>query len=231
MLTKEIISQNMPANKRGMVTDDVVNRFNESISGTDEEKEMLRDNFISYMDVLASGNVGIEHYLNAVKYVSYKLTGANNQQAWSKTFPDRYIRLMGDPYLSTQVASYVTAYNKSKLVNQILAQSMVPTYVLNQDIHQKAVNHLAYLMANAKSEKVQADSAAAVLTHLKVPEAQKVDFTVKMEQQDGLNTLNATLVKLAEQQQQLIASGVGTKEIAHQRLEIQDAEFSEVKNE
>lgn len=233
MISKELLVQNLPATKRSMVSDELVERLNASITGSEEERELLRENFLGYLDVLKDGKYKMDDYLAAVKYVSYKLMGNSNIQAWSKTFPDRYMRLMADSYLETQIHSYVTAYNKNKLVNLIMAQTMVPTYVLNQDIHQKAINQLAYLMVNAKSEKVQADAASALLTQLKAPEAQKIDLSVKVEQQDGLDTLNATLVKLAEQQKELIARGAGTKAIAHQKLELDilDAEYQEVTHE
>lgn len=232
MLDKQIIQQNLPASKRGSITDEVVERLNIAITGTDEEKGILKENFLGYLDVLQEGRFKIDDYMSAVKYVSYKLMGNSNRQAYSKTFPDRYSRLMSDSYLSTQIDSYVTAFNRSKLVNQILAQSMVPTYVLNQDIHQKAINRLAYLMLNAESEKVQSDSAVALLTQLKAPEARKVDLNVKVEQADGVSALQESLTKLAEQQQALIASGAGTKAIAHQKLsmDVIDGDFEEVPN-
>ena len=51
------------------------------------------------------------------------------------------------------ISSFVTSYNKNKLVNLILEQSMIPSWVLNQDMYQKALNVQCELMLTANSEK------------------------------------------------------------------------------
>ena len=64
----------------------------------------------------------------------------------------------------------MTSYNKNKLVNLILEQSMIPSWVLNQDMYQKALNVQCELMLTANSEKVS-DAANSILTHLKPPQS------------------------------------------------------------
>lgn len=44
------------------------------------------------------------------------------------------------------ISSVVAIYNKGKLVNKIMEQSIVPTWILNQDLHQKAINVLAVIL-------------------------------------------------------------------------------------
>ena len=157
--------------------------------------------------------------------------GDNNVVAYSKTFPERYARVMSDIDKQDYVIQYAAAYNKGKMVTAIMAQTMVPTYVLNQDIHQKAINRLAHLMEHARSEKVQVDAASALLVQLKAPEAKKIDLNVEVKRTDGIAELNNTLMQMAEQQKQMIESGVSTKAVASQRIimeEVEEAEFEEV---
>ena len=58
-----------------------------------------------------------QDYVNAVKYVSHKLMGCTNLDAYVKTFPVKYQGFLNQGVLSKDIASYITAYNKSKLVN------------------------------------------------------------------------------------------------------------------
>ncbi|WP_211259246.1 hypothetical protein, partial [Dyella japonica] len=41
--------------------------------------------------------------------------------------------------------------------------------IVNQDLFQEALNHQAWLMKNATSEKVQCGAANSILTHLQKP--------------------------------------------------------------
>ena len=233
VLTKDTVLKCLPKNKRASVTDEFMERLNASLMGSETEREAIRENFLGYTSVCADSSYTLDQYLSAVKYCSFKLMGDNNLTAYAKTFPDRYARTLSDPDKASYINAYVGAYNKGKLVNAIMAQSMVPVYVLNQDIHQKAINRLAHLMENANSEKVQVDAAAALLVQLKAPETKKVDISMEVKRTDGIEELNASLIKLAEQQQKMIMEGKSTKEIASQRItmddnDIEDVEFDEV---
>ena len=179
---------------------------------------MLRENFLGYINVLQEGKFKIEDYLNAVKYVSFKLMGKSNRTAYSLTFPDRYTRLMADPVLSKEVDSYVTAYNRGKLPNLILAQAMVPTHVLNQDMFQKALNVQMELALNARSEMVRSQAASSILTILKTPEAAKVKIDVNVKHDNSIEALQEMMAQVALEQQTLIAQGVPLKAIAAAKI-------------
>ena len=231
VLTKDIVLKCLPKAKKSHVTDEFIERLNASLTGSEVEREAIRNNFIGYMSVCADSNFSLDQYLSAVKFCSYKLMGDNSVTAYAKTFPDRYARILTDIDKQSYINQYAAAYNKGKLVNAIMAQSMVPTYVLNQDIHQKAINRLAHLMENAKSEKVQVDAASALLVQLKAPEAKKIDLNVEVKRTDGIAELNNTLMQMAEQQKKFIEAGHPTKTIAAQRIiaeEVEDAEFEEL---
>lgn len=216
MLTQEQIVRALPPNLKGAVTPSLVNTLNNIADPIVAEE--IRNNFISYTGVLKEGKFKTEDYLNAVKYVTYKLLGKTNLDAYACTFPQRYQDLVAKGTSSKDIAAYVAAYNKGKLVNLILEQTLVPTWVLNQDIYQKAINTQAELMMSANSEMVRMQAANSILTHLAKPKEAGPLVNIDMRETSGMNELKKALQDLAEQQQGLIKSGVTTKEIAGQRL-------------
>jgi hypothetical protein len=176
--------------------------------------EQIRDNFVSYTSVLKDGRFRTDDYLNAVMYVSFKLMGQTNHEAYMRTFPQRYADLLAKGTSSKDIAAYVVAYNKGKLVNLILEQSLVPVWVLNQDIYQRAINTQVDLMENSESDKVRCEAANSLLTHLKKPEALKAQLSVEVNDNSGMSELKDALQRMAQKQQELIQQGLTTREIA-----------------
>lgn len=182
-------------------------------------RDNFRDNLLGFASIMQDGKYKLQSYIDAVKYVSYKLLGSTNIEAYVKTHPTRYQRLIGDKVDNKVISSYVAAYNKTKLVQKIFEQTLVATHVFNADIHQKAVNHLANLMITANSEKVQADAANSLLQHLKAPEVIKLDVAVGVKQDKSIDMLREATLALAAQQRDLIKAGVmNTKEVAHSNI-------------
>lgn len=205
-ITIDTLRQALPRAHRNMATTELVERFNQAASG--EMADYLRENILGYMDVLQEGKFKIEDYLNAVKYVSYKVMGKTNRASYSLVFPDRYTRLMADATLCEEVDSYVTAYNKGKLVNLILAQTMTPTHVLNQDLFQKALNVQMELALTANSEMVRSQAANSILTILKVPETAKIKIDVSVKNDNSIELLQEMMARVAAEQLVLIGQGV-----------------------
>ncbi len=218
LLTLDQVQRALPANLKNSATQQLVDNLN-NIAADPILAEQLRENFISYTSVLREGRFKTEDYLNAVMYVSFKLMGDSNQDAYFKTFPQRYQALVARGTPSKDIAAYVSAYNKGKLVNLILEQSLVPTHVLNAHIFQQAINTQVELMTDPDvSAKVRSDAANSLLTHLKKPEA-KAELNINVGEQSGMNELRATLERLALQQQALISGGQATVvEIAHDTI-------------
>ena len=165
LLTVEQFQQALPDKMKKSVNQEVIDSINATLSDP-ESFEYYRNNLLSYARVIQDGKFKLPEYINAVRYVSYKLMGCTNIEAYSRTFPDKIQRFNLQGVTGKDVASYVTAYNKTKLVNLIYEQSLIPSYVLNQDLYQKALNVQAELMLTAKSEKVKSDAANSLLTHL-----------------------------------------------------------------
>lgn len=216
-LTVEIVKKVMPGRLRGAITQELVDKIN-TISTDPILTDEIKKNFIGYTGILQDGKYKTEDYLNAVVYVSYKLMGYSNIDSYIKTFPQRYQVLVSKGLPQKDIAAYVTAYNRGKLVNKILEQTLVPTWVLNQDVYQKAINTQAALL-NSKNEKVKFMAADSILTHLAKPEKAGPLVNIEMNQNTGIEDLRETLVKLAEVQQNLIKQGKATTEqIAEQKI-------------
>jgi hypothetical protein len=198
-LTKEEIINALPPSVQGGVSDTLVNELNSIITDPDF-RETFRENMISYNRVLAEGKFKLSSYMNAVMYVSYKLMGYNNMDAYSLTFPQKFQQWVQSGKTAQTMSAHVAMYNKSKLVNLVYAQAVIPTHVLNQDKFQEAINRQYWLMNNAASEKVQSDAANSLMIHLKPPEEKQVNLNVGLQETDSIKELYAAIGKLAEVQ-------------------------------
>jgi hypothetical protein len=229
VLSVEQFRQALPDKVKKSINQELIDQINTTLSDP-EMYEAYRDNLLSYTKVMADGRFKVSEYINAVRYVSHKLMGCTNIEAYSKTFPDKMQRFALQGVVSKDIASYVTAYNKSKLVNLILEQTLIPSYVLNQDLYQKALNVQAELMSSANSEKVRCDAANSLLTHLKMPETQKVELSIGVKEDSAIAALRASTLELSRQQRLMLEAGaMNAQEVAHSRLVI-EGEAREIKS-
>lgn len=229
-LTVEQFKMALPDKVKKSINQELIDQINTTLSEP-ELYESYRENLLSYTRVMADGRFKVDSYIHAVKYVSHKLMGCTNIEAYTKTFPDKYDRFVQQGVTSKDIASYVTAYNKSKLVNLIFEQTMIPSYVLNQDLYQKALNVQADLMVNAHSEKVRTDAANSLLTHLKMPETQKVELDINVKQDSSIHQLRQATMELAAAQRLAISSGsVNAQDVAHAKVvsNVIDVDMQEV---
>lgn len=227
-LTVEQFRQALPDKIKKSVNQELIDQINLTLSEP-ELYEAYRDNLICYTKVMAEGKFQVSQYISAVKYVSHKLMGCTNIDAYIKTFPDKYQRFVAQKVDAKDIASYVTAYNKSKLVNLIYEQTLIPSYVLNQDLYQRALNVQAHLMINSSSDKVKCDAANSLLTHLKMPETQKVELEIGIREDSTIEALRATTLELSRQQRIMIETGsINAQQAAHSRIEVIDVTAKEV---
>lgn len=216
-LTVDQVERALPASLRSAATQALTDQIN-NIAGDPLVAEQVRNNFISYTGVLKEGKFKTEDYLHAVTYVSFKLMGLTNQDAYFKTFPNRHAALVAKGTASKDIAAYVSAYNRGKLVNLILEQTLVPTWVLNQDLYQKALNTQAELMIHASSEMVRTNAANSILTHLAKPKEAGPLINLDMRDSSGVAELKGMLVGLAQKQKEAIQGGLSTKTVAEQSV-------------
>lgn len=218
LITIEQVKEALPMKSRKGMTDEVILEMHKMLSDPDMY-EQYRDNLVSYTSVLQDGKFKVADYVAAVKYCSFRIMGLSQKDSYLRTFPDKYQRWVANGVMPKDIASYITAYNKNKMVNKIMAQAEVPFYILNQDLRQKALNHAADLMMNASSEKVQVEALAQVLTHTKPPETTKVELDIGVKESSVIAALREQTVAYARQQQDMIRVGAITaKDAAESEL-------------
>lgn len=217
-LTIDQFKQALPDKVKKSVNPQLIQQITQTLSDPDMY-ETYRENLLGYAAVMQDGRFKLSNYIDAVKYVSHKLMGKTNTEAFSITFPDKVQRWALQGVSSKDQASYICAYNKSKLVNLIFEQTLIPTWVLNQDLYQKALNVQAELMVSSDSDKVRCDAANSILTHLKQPETQKIELNVGVKENSAIDALRQATLELVRQQRLQLESGsANAQEIAHSKI-------------
>lgn len=225
MLTINDVSKAVPTTLKGAVTQSLVDKLN-TIATDPEIADTIRDNFVGYIGVLKDGQFKIQDYLNAVTYVSFKLMGYSNKEAYERTFPDRMTKHMLQGTSDKDLSAYVSMYAKGKLVNLIYEQSMIPTWVLNQDAYQKAINTQVDIMRTSTSDLARTQAANSILTHLKKPEVKEFQISMETKENSGMVELQNQLKQLAQAQLKAIEEGMPTHQIA--ATPIIEGEYQEV---
>lgn len=217
-ISTDVLKESLPPALRTFATQELADKI-DAITTDPLFANSIKENFVTYTHVLQEGKYKMDDYLNAIAYVSFKLMGYTNQEAYFKTFPNRYANLLAQGKDEKTISSYVRAFHKGKLVNKIMEQSIIPSWVLNQDAYQEAINKNVQLMRTAKSEKVQALAADSLLRHLSKPEVNEGPLiNIDMREGSGLDELKNAISSLAQKQKELIQSGVSTKDIVEQKI-------------
>lgn len=204
-LTIGMLKGMTPLNLRKNITPEMVSLINTAIDDS-EERDTMRENFISWIGVLNTGKFQIKAYVNAVKFVSYKILGETSLIAYTKTFPVRYESFLKRGKTAIQIAGHVSMYCQSAAVTRIIERTLVPIWILNSDILQEAINTQAELMRFARSETVRMKAASNLIEHLKQPESVKVDLNVGVSN-ETIEDLRSVTRQLAVEQKRIIESG------------------------
>lgn len=217
MITVQSLKLALPANTKLTVSQSLVDQLN-AVTSDPILAEHIRDNFISYNNVLQDGKYTADEYINAITYCTYKVMGLTNKDAYINTFPQRHQQLVARGATAKDISAYVAAYHKGKLVMAILDQAYVPIWLVNQDNYQKAINVQVDLMKNAQSELVRTQAANSILTHLAKPKDAMPQVAIQINQNSGMSELMDAMAALAEKQVNMIDHGVTAKELASQKI-------------
>ena len=115
MLTKESIVGLVPKKQQPLITDGLVDRIN-AIATDPLIATEFKENFVSYVSVMQQGKYSMDEYKNAVHFVTQKLLGNKDIDAYISVFPERYQRLLDNGVERNKMSPYVSAYRKNKLV-------------------------------------------------------------------------------------------------------------------
>lgn len=222
LITEEQFKEVLPPGMRKNVNKDVLDIVNSTV-GDPEAIRNFRENLVTYQSVMTQGKFKLTSYVDAVKYATHKLLGCNNITAYSRAFPDKIQDFKARGVSDKDINSYVSAFNKSKLVNLIMAQAMIPVHILNADIYQEAVNCQADLMRNAQSEKVRCEAANSLMVQLRPPEVKKMELDIGFKEDSTINALRETTMQLVAQQRLALQAGAITaKDAAHSGLVLEN---------
>jgi len=225
-MQREQFTKVLPKSLRNSLTDGLLDEINTLIASQDL-RDSYKENLVGYTNVLMDGKYRLSAYLEAVQFVSYKLLGSSNADAYNKTFPDRVQRLVQNGADTQKISAYVAAYARNILVNKIMEQTMVPVHILNKDMYQDALNVQVGLMHTSKSDKVRSDAANSILQQLRPPEIKKIELGITHKEDSSIADLKATTMELVNQQREMIKAGaMDAKKIAHSTL-IEDGEVVE----
>lgn len=217
MLTKQEVEKALPTKLKSLVNQGLVDTINQ-IAADPIHAETIRENFVTYTTVLQEGKYRITDYINAVTFASYRMMGYGVQDSYFRTFPDRHAALVARGATDKDISSYSTAFNRNKLVNLIMDQSMIPIHILNQDAVQKAINAQLRIMATSQSDIAVVQAANSLLTHLAKPK-ETAQFQINIgTESHAMNDLRSAMTDLAKQQKAFIESGATAKEIAASQI-------------
>ena len=214
----EAVKRLVPKNQRGMITPEFCEKVEKSVNDP-VLAEQIKSNFISYLNVLSTGKFSMDEYLNAVKYVSFKLLNYTNRDAYAATFPDRWERMIKEGVEEKRMDAYVAMYNKSKLVMAIYEQTIVPTYVLNAPLHQEALNVLAKMIKDPSVRGMaKVKACEAILTHTKQPEIVKGELTIGLQENETIAELREVTEQLANTFRASIGKGKTLQDVAEAQI-------------
>lgn len=225
MVTEEQVQLAL-GSKRNWASQELVTMLNSLES---DGADLVRENWLTHSNILREGTYSMEQYTTAIKYVSLKQMGHTNQQAYSIALSDRYQDMVARGYDEQRISSHVAAYHKGALVQRLLAQSTIPLYMLYQDEAHKAIATLVDVMTSEKSsQKTRAEAAGTLLTHIKRPEAAKIELNVT-QKQDGMQELTVMMRELASRQIAAIEAGGNVKDVANVPLNTREPLLIEAK--
>jgi len=210
-LTLEQIKHSVPPHLLHSVTQDTVDMLN-GVSADPLLGSIIRENFLSYTKVLADGRFKLEDYLSAVKYVTFKLMGYSNEEAYSRTFPNRFQSLNNRQLSKKEISSHVSAYHKNKLVNLIMENAIMPSWVLNQDMFQSALNTQYQIMNDATiNARDRVAAANSIIMALQKPKQEgKFEINIGQVENSGMKEMREMMQQLANQQHEKIINGEAT---------------------
>lgn len=187
-----------------------VNYINQVIDDNDPSiAEHFRDSCIDVLDSLyGSSKIGLMGYIQACLFVTYRSAGDTKVKAYTKTFPDRVMRMQKEGQNMGHLASYADIYSKTKAVVDIQAKMIIPTHILCHDYFYQALRVSVELMTDDKvSPKVRADAANNVMNHTKQPEIKKQELEINVKETDDIAQLRNALHEFSQKQHEAIIEG------------------------
>ena len=223
----------LPSKFAEIVGDELIDKIDALILQDSEIKDTIFENLIDFKEIAMGGGIKVDSFVNATLYVSYYLLGKTKTDSFTKVYPGRIDRFNKEGKSIGTINNIIGGYHRSKLVQTMLGQCQMPSYVMFRNVFFKAVKIQVEIMEDDNvSATVRQKAACSLMGHLKEPEIQKVELDVNHKSDDGVDIikelLNATK-GLAQSQSVAISDGSKTAgDIANS--DIIDADYVEKGN-
>jgi len=216
------VRESLPSKFSKTIGDELVGKIDALIIQDSELKDSVFDNLVDFKEILLEGSVRIDSFINATLYTSYYLMGKPRIQSFTKVFPARVAKFEKEGKTTGTINNIVGAYHRSKLVQRMLGQCQMPSYVMFRNVFFKAVKTQVEIMEDPNvSPTVRQKAACSLMGHLKEPEVQKVEIDVSHKEEgiDIIKELMTATKDLAISQSMAISEGTKTaSEIAHSNI-------------
>ena len=217
-MTEDEFKRCLPSNIRNSFNDEIRAKLNACLENQ-ETREVMKQNILGYTDVIQQGKFSLDEYLSAIQFVTYKAMGDTNSLAYKKVFPERYSAMVDKGYELKDINSRISGYNKSRLVTLLYEKLMIPTYILNQDVFQDALNTQREIMNNTKYSPIaRVQAAKSLLDTLKPPELKKMQLDVSVNESDTIQELRKTTQELAQIQLKMLNQGANLEDILNKPI-------------
>jgi len=231
--TLEEVLSKVPKDMKKRLTQTSIDIINRIEDGKSYDEGEFSDLLVNYNHILQSGRYKVDDYIKAVHFVGiYQNNGGNQSRAWCQTFPDK-VEARRKRGMSDYTSGGPPEYFGSKLVQSILAQAVIPTRIFHAHKEHEAVIKLHELMMNKSgktSERIQMESANSLLSHLKAPDAAKVEIDIGVTHSVA-DDYEAAMNKMVESQLDLIAKGGDIKAITNASIKKPDVDVIDVEAE
>lgn len=225
-LSIELIRSSVPRNFRGHINEEFIDELSKAFSDPDWSRE-FKENFLTYSKVLneCDANVNIWDYVNAVKFITYKMMGYSIDEAWKRVFPKKAEECIKNGKKEF-INRYANGYNKREIVIKIAKQAMIPSYILNAPMYQRALNVLNDMLDDPSVRGMaKVKACETILNYTKPPEVNKAEVQVTIKQNDAITELREIAEAFAKSQQKAIVDGNLSAE------DIIEADWKELSNE
>lgn len=215
----------MPTNFTGRVSRTLLTEVNHLITNSDTS-EQLYENIVTFSHVMETGTWSAEQYINAVRYCTFRTMDYSKKDAYMNVFPAKWKQIKKKA--NQQINGIVAAYNRSKLVQKIMAQVLIPQHFFYQDVFHKAVLKQTALL-NSKNETIAQRAADSLMGHLTPPQEAEMTLDITSKSAQLMGNMLDNLMDISNKQRELTKAKVITPEDAL-RMQFIDGE-SKVKDE
>lgn len=199
--------------QRSRFTPGIVNKIKELVEDHDMSEEYRRK-LVTFTSVLKTGKYKLDQYIDAVHFVTNRISGMSQRAAYELVFPGKIAKWKSIGRDTHRISSNISTYAQTELVTRIYEQSMIPTHILNAGLFQQALNTAADIMLTSSSDMVRVQAINAILTNTKAPEVTKIELDVGVKQNSAIDELRKATQELAIEQARAIDAGIAVKTIA-----------------